>query len=59
MEVDTSSKFKLPTALQRGSTRSHQKINFMPEEKTDDDEYDSVAQASATEIEDELDEKDS
>jgi len=35
------------------------KINFMPEEKTDDEEYDSIAQASATEIEDELDEEDS
>jgi len=31
----------------------------MPEEKTDDEEYNSVAQASATEIEDELDEEDS
>jgi len=31
----------------------------MPEEKTDDEEYDSVAQASAPEKEDELDEEDS
>jgi len=48
MEVDTSSRFKQPTAWFK------QKINFTPEEKPDDDDFDSVAQACATEIRDEL-----
>lgn len=60
MDVDTSSRFRQPTAWQKGqSNRFPQKINFMPEEKTDDEDYDSVAQACATEIEDELDAEDS
>lgn len=60
MEVDTSSRFKQPTAWQRGqSSRSRQKINFMPEEISDEEDYDTVAQASAIEIEDDLDAEDS
>jgi len=56
MDVDTLSQFKQSTNWRKGqSTRSQQKINYLPEEKLSEAEYDSVAQAYATEIEDDLD----
>jgi len=56
MNVDTVSHFKQFTNWRKGqSTRSQQKINYLPEGKLTEEEYDSVAQAYATEIEDDLD----
>jgi len=56
MDVDTLSQFRQSTNWRKGeSTRSQQKINYLPEEKLTEEEYDSVAQAYATEIEDDLD----
>jgi len=54
MDVDTLSQFRQSTNWRKGqSTRSQQKINYLP--KLTEEEYDSVAQAYATEIEDDLD----
>jgi len=43
----------------KGSQPGFNKKKFIPKEKPDDKDYDSVAQACAAEIEDELDTEDS